>query len=161
MSESPKLSSNLEDYLETILILQSQNGVARTTEIAEMMHVKPASVTGALRALKAHNLINYRKYEGITVTDEGFQYAHRLLRRHRVLAFFLHSTLKIPQEEANQVACGIEHALTARVFNRFTRFFEFLHQSQCYQQLLAEFHEQLELEEGSASEDGETERSGG
>ena len=45
------LSENLEDYLETILVLQNENTVARVKDIAEKLGVLSGTVTSALRTL--------------------------------------------------------------------------------------------------------------
>lgn len=45
------LSENLEDYLETILVLQTENTVARVKGIAEKLGVLRGKVTSALRSL--------------------------------------------------------------------------------------------------------------
>ncbi len=51
----------MEDYLETILLLERANKVARVKEIAERMSVQMPSVTAALKALKTRGLVEYEK----------------------------------------------------------------------------------------------------
>jgi DtxR family Mn-dependent transcriptional regulator len=65
------LSENLEDYLETILVLQNENTVARVKDIAEKLGVLSGTVTSALRTLSDKKLINYKPYSFITLTNEG------------------------------------------------------------------------------------------
>ena len=65
------LSENLENYLETILVLQNENTVARVKDIAEKLGVLSGTVTSALRTLSDKKLINYKPYSFIT---------HRLAR---------------------------------------------------------------------------------
>ena len=45
-----ELSSNMEDYLEAVLLVASDNGRARITDIRDMLDVKTPSVTGAVAA---------------------------------------------------------------------------------------------------------------
>ena len=59
MPKSLDLSESLEDYLETILELQTTNTVARSKDIAERLDIKRGSVTGMLKKLAAQELINY------------------------------------------------------------------------------------------------------
>ena len=59
MDNGVELSESLEDYLETILDLQTTNKVARSKDIAEKMRIKRGSVTGMLKSLaqkKTHQL---------------------------------------------------------------------------------------------------------
>ena len=46
-NKTPGLSENLEDYLETIAALSSENGSARITDIANAMSVKEIQAGGA------------------------------------------------------------------------------------------------------------------
>ena len=62
MTKSLDLSESLEDYLETILQLQTTNTVARSKDIAERLDIKRGSVTGMLKKLAAQELINYEPY---------------------------------------------------------------------------------------------------
>ena len=65
------LSEHLEDYLETILILQNENTVARVKDIAEKHAVLSGTVTSALRSLAGKGLVNYKPYGYITLTKKG------------------------------------------------------------------------------------------
>ena len=56
-NKTPGLSEHLEDYLETIAALSSENGSARITDIANAMSVKKPSATTALNTLAAKGLV--------------------------------------------------------------------------------------------------------
>ncbi len=71
MEKTIPLSENIEDYLETILALQTRNTVARSKDIAERLDIKRGSVTGMLKKLAARKLINYEPYGYVTLTPEG------------------------------------------------------------------------------------------
>ncbi|NLK42576.1 MAG: metal-dependent transcriptional regulator, partial [Planctomycetes bacterium] len=72
-----QLSASLEDYLEAIYVLLQSGNVARSKDIAEHLQVSAASVTGALRTLAERQLIHYKPYGYITLTDKGQQAASR------------------------------------------------------------------------------------
>ena len=72
------MSSNLEDYLETIFSLEAQHSEARAKDIADAMGVQRASVTNALQKLSLRGLINYQPYNAVTLTPEGFRTASRI-----------------------------------------------------------------------------------
>ena len=125
-SEHRKLSSSLEDYLETILFISQERPVARAKEIGEKLHVNRSSVTSALQALARKGLVNYSPYDFITLTPAGQQTAEGVARRHLVLREFIEKVLQVQSEEANTAACGMEHALTGVVLERLVSFMEYV-----------------------------------
>ena len=58
-----------EDYLERILMLQEQNGSVRAVDIAESMDYSRASVSIALKKLKAEGLIQVNNDSTICLTE--------------------------------------------------------------------------------------------
>lgn len=120
------LSASLEDYLEVIYHLEQSNRVARAKDIADQMNVQRASVTGALKALAGRGLINYSPYSFITLTPEGREIAHDVIRRHKALKEFFMHTLQLAPEEAEANACRIEHAIDPNAIERLVRFLEFI-----------------------------------
>jgi DtxR family transcriptional regulator, Mn-dependent transcriptional regulator len=125
---SEQLSPNLEDYLETIFVLESATSSARAKDIAERMKVQRASVTGALHALSEKGLINYQPYSSVTLTPEGFRLATRIMHRHKVLKQFFQHVLQLDPGRAEENACRIEHQIDDTVLQRLTRFIQFLEQ---------------------------------
>ena len=122
-----KLSESLEDYLETILELETNHRVARAKDIAEKMGVLRGSVTGALKALADKELINYAPYSFITLTDRGRKIAAEVRRRHSVIRDFLQRVLLLDAERAEENACRIEHAIDRTAVDRLVQFIEYIH----------------------------------
>lgn len=120
------VSASQEDYLEAILQLTEENRVARSKEIAETLNVTKASVTGALRQLKANGLVNHSPYSYITLTDEGARIAREVTRRHKILADFLFRVLGLDEKSADENACRIEHAIDQDVLDRLIEFVAYL-----------------------------------
>ncbi len=120
------VSASQEDYLEAILQLTEENRVARSKEIAETLNVTKASVTGALRQLKANGLVNHSPYSYITLTDEGARIAREVTRRHKILADFLFRVLGLDEKAADENACRIEHAIDQDVLDRLIEFVAYL-----------------------------------
>ena len=120
-----RLSSSLEDYLEAICNIAQKKGAARVKDIAQRVGVRSSSVTGALRTLADRELINYAPYDVVTLTPEGQAAAERIVRRHEVLHDFLVQVLAVSEKEADATACAMEHAISAKVLERFTDFMEF------------------------------------
>ena len=58
-----------ENYLKTIFHLYDQHQQeVSTNAIAEVMNTKASSVTDMLKKLADKQLINYRKYQGVTLS---------------------------------------------------------------------------------------------
>jgi len=120
------LSANMENYLETIFVLAREHTVARSKDIADRLHVKRASVTGALQALRDRGLVNYEPYEFVTLTPEGLEIARRVARRHVALRDFMVNVLSIDEKEADDAACHMEHGISKHIVDRFVEFAEFV-----------------------------------
>ena len=122
------LSEHLEDYLETILVLQQENTVARVKDIADKIGVLSGTVTSALRTLSEKDLINYKPYSFITLTNKGKKIAREVLRRHNVVKDFLQCVLLLDESEAEKNACRMEHAMDKIAVNRLVQFIEYIYQ---------------------------------
>lgn len=121
------LSGNLEDYLETILVLQDENTVARVKDIAEKLGVLSGTVTSSLRTLSGKKLINYKPYSFITLTTEGKKVAREVLRRHNIVKNFLQCVLLLDESKAEANACRMEHSMDKTAINRLVQFIEYIH----------------------------------
>ena len=130
-----KLTSGLEDYLESIFFLQKEKGFARVKDIATSMGVRAASVTGALQSLAAKNLVNYAPYEYITLTETGESLAKKIAKRHRILKEFFSNFL-----------C-IEDALRPYTYTTISALLKFLNTPRG-EELQTYFKEYLEEENG-------------
>ena len=120
------LSESLEDYLETIFHIEQEKHAARAKDIAKRLKVSGASVTAALRTLSEKKLINYAPYDLITLTTRGKAVAENIVLRHVTLRKFFTRVLSIDQQEAEQVACKMEHAMSENILERLTQFITFL-----------------------------------
>lgn len=119
-----KLSESLEDYLETILRLETSNKVARVKDIAEHMGVLRGAVTQALRKLSQMELVNYEPYSFITLTPKGLSIAKEISEHHKIIKDFLTKVLKVSPEKAELNACRIEHAMDPDIVDRLVVFME-------------------------------------
>lgn len=120
------LTGSLEDYLEAIYNLIKKDNEARSTQLADVLHVKKSSVTVALRALAKKKLINYAPYSNVTLTPEGEKAAEDIVRRHETLKDFLHQVLGVEIKIAEETACKMEHVLSTDITNKLNRFMEFI-----------------------------------
>jgi len=126
MENELTLSASLEDYLEAIFHISSHKQAAKAKDIAERLHVRAASVTGALRQLAERGLVNYAPYDLITLTATGRKAAESVVQRHAALKDFLVRVLSVDEASADEAACQMEHAVTKDILVRLTRFIQFV-----------------------------------
>jgi len=120
-----KLSSSLEDYLEAIFHTVEAKGAARAKDLVLRLGVQNSSVTQALRSLSEKKLVNYAPYDVVTLTDSGERIARDVVKRHQTLSEFLHKVLGLPENEADEGACRMEHAINAPILDRLVKFVEY------------------------------------
>lgn len=118
--ETFRLTASLEDYLEAIkaAIDETAHGHAHTSDIARRLQVKMPSVTNALGVLREHGFVNYDTNKPVTLTERGEREALRIIRRHLVLNRFLREVLLLPDKEASDTACRVEHVIDDCLLSR-------------------------------------------
>lgn len=111
-----KRQESAEDYLETILILNSTLGMVRSIDIANDMGFSKPSVSVAMKNLRERGLIEVD--DGfITLTESGREAAESVYERHRTLTQFLVG-IGVSEKTAAQDACKIEHDISEETFER-------------------------------------------
>lgn len=126
MPTMSSLSASLEDYLEAILRIISQKGAAKAKDIAKALKVNNSSVTGALKMLTQKGMINYAPYDVITLTETGRTLATDVARRHGSLKTFFGVVMAVPDEQADDLACKMEHMVTSDMLERFEALTSFM-----------------------------------
>lgn len=113
-------SESSEDHLERIHELMEEKGYARVSDLAERLGVARASVTNMIQRLAERGLVNYERYRGFSLTDEGRAVARAIKERHQVLSeFFLLLGLepRVVQAEVEE----IEHHLKPATLSALKR----------------------------------------
>jgi DtxR family Mn-dependent transcriptional regulator len=129
MNPEPKLSSQMEDYLETIYELCLEHGVARVKHIAARLDVTNASVVSALKNLKRLKLVQQEPYGYVRLTGDGERIAEGISHRHEVLAQFLERVLCLDPKTASRDACVIEHSVSPETVHRLRALAEFFEET--------------------------------
>lgn len=114
----------IEEYIETIYVLELKHGRAQTGMIAARMGVKPPSITEMLGKLEREGLISYESYTGATLTASGKAMARELMHTHKVIADLL-EILGIDRTLAEADACQIEHHVSKETVARLEEFVKF------------------------------------
>jgi len=112
-----------ENYLKAIYSLsRRQEGDVSTNALAELTATKAASVTDMLRKLADKQLIHYKKYQGVRLTDEGERLALQVIRRHRLWEVFLVEKLGFGWDAVHDIAEELEHIRSDELVVRLDAF---------------------------------------
>lgn len=112
-----------ENYLKHIYKLsrKSDKGVS-TNALAERLETKASSVTDMIKKLAAKKLVDYKKYQGVTLSKKGQKIAVDIIRKHRLWEVFLLEHLGFGGEEVHEVAEELEHINSDTLIARLDKF---------------------------------------
>lgn len=112
-----------ENYLKTIYHLTTvSDAEVNTNAIAEMMETKASSVTDMLKKLAEKDLVNYIKYQGVSLTEKGKMTAKMIVRKHRLWEVFLVEKLNFSWDEVHDIAEQLEHIKSEKLINKLDDF---------------------------------------
>ncbi len=108
-------TESVDDYLKAIYAL---GGEARRrvggSELAARLQVAPASVTNMLQKLAGEpkSLVDYKRGEGVRLSNAGRRRALEIVRHHRLVETFLFEILDYPIEGLHDEAERLEHFIS-------------------------------------------------
>ncbi|HQK38726.1 iron-dependent repressor [Flavobacterium alvei] len=112
-----------ENYLKAIYHLTTVTDAdVSTNAIAEMMETKASSVTDMLKKLAEKDLVNYKKYQGVSLTNKGLLSAKMIVRKHRLWEVFLVDKLNFAWDEVHDIAEQLEHIKSEQLINKLDDF---------------------------------------
>ena len=115
-----------ENYLKIIYHLTAVfDSDISTNAIAEKMETKASSVTDMLKKLAEKDLVNYVKYQGVSLTEKGKLSAKMIVRKHRLWETFLVEKLNFSWDEVHDVAEQLEHIKSEKLINKLDEFLNF------------------------------------
>ncbi|WP_461790102.1 metal-dependent transcriptional regulator [Pedobacter sp.] len=114
-----------ENYLKIIYHLSEISNPVLTNAIAERIQTKAASVTDMIKKLSEKELVNYVKYQGVTLTEKGKITAINIVRKHRLWEVFLVDKLNFKWDEVHDVAEELEHIQSNLLVERLDEFLDF------------------------------------
>lgn len=115
-----------ENYIKAIYHLGkygSEN--VSTNAIAQEMDTKASSVTDMVKKLAEKNLVNYKKYQGVSLTKTGILTAVNIVRKHRLWEVFLVDKLNFSWDEVHDVAEQLEHIKSPKLIDELDTFLGF------------------------------------
>jgi DtxR family transcriptional regulator, Mn-dependent transcriptional regulator len=115
-----------ENYLKAIYKLSESTAEEVTTNsIAERLSTKASTVTDMLKKLAEKKLVNYQKYQGVSLTEAGRKVAVNIIRKHRLWECFLVDKLQFRWDEIHSIAEDLEHINSQELIDRLEKFLNF------------------------------------
>lgn len=112
-----------ENYLKIIYHLsQERQEEVTTNAIAEAMQTKASSVTDMLKKLHEKGWVDHKKYQGVSLTEEGEKNALFIIRKHRLWEVFLVEKLHFSWDEVHEVAEQLEHIQSDKLIEELDKF---------------------------------------
>jgi DtxR family Mn-dependent transcriptional regulator len=111
-------SEAVEDYLKAIYEIQQGQGRVSTSALAERLRVAPPSATNMVKKLANLQLVEYKPYRGVILTQAGDRIAVELIRRHRLMETFLVQVLDLEWDQVHAEADRLEHVLSPHIEER-------------------------------------------
>lgn len=117
------ISQTEENYIKAIFkISEKTKENASTNAVAHLMGTSAASVTDMIKRLSEKELVNYEKYRGVSLTNEGNKVATNLIRKHRLWEVFLVENMKYSWDEVHELAEQLEHVQSENLIDRLDNF---------------------------------------
>ena len=115
-----------ENYLKTIYTLERNfSNEVSTNLIASKIKTKASSVTDMLKKLAKKDLVVYKKYQGVYLTEHGRLSALEVIRKHRLWECFLVQKLQFNWDEVHDIAEQLEHVKSEALINKLDAFLKF------------------------------------
>jgi DtxR family Mn-dependent transcriptional regulator len=111
-----------ENYLKSIYHLSLNAASVSTNQIAAVLNTSAASVTDMLKKLAEKQLINYARYQGVSLTPAGEKIAIHIIRKHRLWEYFLVEKLDFKWDEVHEMAEEMEHISSKELIDRLDKF---------------------------------------
>ena len=121
-----QMTHSEENYLKAIYHLsRSGEKAVSTNAIANQMATKPSSVTDMVRRLSEKDLVNYKKYQGVTLSNSGKKMALIVIRKHRLWEVFLVEKLGFSWDEVHEIAEQLEHIQSEKLIDKLDELLDF------------------------------------
>ena len=110
-----KSDESVQDYLETIYVLNNRMAQVRSIDIANELSYSKPSVSVAMKNLRTNGYIEVSQEGYISLTESGLAIAQTVYERHSLMTNFL-VYLGVDPEIAKEDACMMEHDISTESF---------------------------------------------
>ncbi|MFC2101307.1 metal-dependent transcriptional regulator, partial [Bacteroidota bacterium] len=113
------MSIPIENFLKAVYQKQyDDQEKAISSKLALELRVTNAAITDMAKKLHQSNLVNYKKYNEIKLTEYGKKIALKVIRKHRLWELFLFKVLNLSERDIHIEAELLEHQTTDYLINR-------------------------------------------
>ena len=113
-----RISASDQDYLRAIYDAGGHERRVGTGEVAGELNLTQGAVTVALQRLHQKGLVDYLRYQGAQLTDEGERHALEMVRHHRLIERFLVEFLDYDWNDVHEEAHRLEHVISEEMERR-------------------------------------------
>ena len=113
-----RISASDQDYLRAIYDAGGHERRVGTGEVAGELKLTQGAVTVALQRLHQKGLVDYLRYQGAQLTDEGERHALEMVRHHRLIERFLVEFLDYDWNDVHEEAHRLEHVISEEMERR-------------------------------------------
>ena len=120
------MSISIENFVKTIYLQEQRMGEdTRPGTLAKLLNITNAATTDMARSLAQKNLVNYTKYQKLSLTPEGRKLALNILRKNRLWEAFLSKTLNLSLHEIHEEAERLEHLTSDFLADKIDEYLNF------------------------------------
>lgn len=112
-----ELYASGEDYLEAVLILQKQNGMVRSVDLARFTGYSKPSISHAVKVLREGGFLIMDEEKYLHLTNTGQEVAEKIYEKHQFLTTYL-IELGVNPLQAEKDACKIEHIISEESYQK-------------------------------------------
>lgn len=121
-----KITSKIEDYLETIYRLSQEMDTVGVSDVAKARGVSVPTARTAVNRLQKMGFLHQKHYGKIILHAKGEQQGKEIFRVHRTLRRFLRDILLLDPKISERDACLMEHGLSTETLERLRIFMDVL-----------------------------------
>ena len=120
------MSISIENFVKAIYLQEQRMGEdTRPGTLSKLLNITNAATTDMARNLSEKKLVNYTKYQKLSLTPEGKKLALNVLRKHRLWEAFLHKTLDLSLHEIHLEAEKLEHLTSDFLADRIDKYLNY------------------------------------
>lgn len=110
-----KTRESMENYLETIYVLDRKTGFVRSVDVATELGFSKPSISNAMKKLKTEGYVMIEEKGRIMLTEKGKALAEATYEKHCVISHLL-MDIGVSEKTALEDACRMEHILSEETF---------------------------------------------
>lgn len=119
------VSLTQEDYLEVIWELTRKHGHVRVKDIAVTLGVYSSAVSKMIRKLSQEGILEYEKYQGFRLTQDGYERGRRIHERRKVIEQFFSLVGTDRREISVRAVEELEHHVDESLLECMRHFIDF------------------------------------